>query len=407
MDRLFLQVVKLILVVFVLAGCALPPRLTGKPGRLAQFERKHGPLSPGEIIEIEHDRLVVVEALLDQLANRRIIYVGETHNDLDHHDVQLEILERLYAKDSQLVIGMEMFERTFQGVLDRWTSGAIERGTLVRESEWYSRWKFDFFYYEKILNFARENRIKILALNAQRELVERVGDFGIQALSPDERAMIASIDTSDVHHRRYIQRVFKTHQKSPGKTFENFYEAQCVWDDTMAETISDFVTSQEGEDQRIIVFSGGGHIAYKFGIPERVYKRTGLSYATVLPSSLKQIREMSHEDEIQDSLPIADFIWVTESSVREKARLGILGEDSLADEKGVVIRRVIKGSSAEKAGIQPGDKILSIDGESVHDMVDLRLVLSRKSLGSTSQVVFLRDDKREETEVTFLKKTFH
>ncbi len=407
MSRFFFLLVKLTLVFSVLAGCSLPPRLTGKPGWFAELEKRHGRLMPGQIVELQSGRLVRIEELLDQLDGRRIVYVGETHNAMDHHDVQLEILENLYARDPRLVIGMEMFERTFQGVLDRWTSGTIDRETLLRESEWYSRWKFDFFYYERILNFARQNQIKVLALNAPRELVEKVGDFGIKALSLREKTMIASIDKSDARHREYVREVFKTHQKTPGKTFENFYEAQCVWDDTMAETISDFMTSKAGEGKRVIVFSGAGHIVYKFGIPERAHGRTNLPYATVLPSSLKQIRGRSHEDERLPHTAIADFLWITEDLVREKVRLGVIAENSLAHEKGVVIRRVTKGSSAEKAGIQPGDTILSIDGARIDDMVDLRLVLADKEPGSTSQVVFRRGDQKEEAVVSFLKKSLH
>lgn len=406
MYRFFSLLVKVALVLFILAGCSLPPRLTGKPEGLARLEKRHGKLSPGEIIELDGQLLIGFEALLERLDGKRIIYVGETHNEMDHHEVQLEILRGLYGRDPRLVIGMEMFERPFQGVLDRWTDGAIDQKTFLRESEWFSRWKFDFSYYEKILSFARENKIKILALNASRELVEKVGDFGINALSRGEKALIAPIDTSDPRHRRYIRKVFEAHEKTSGGGFERFYEAQCVWDDTMAETVSDFVMSRDGEDKRIVVFSGSGHIVYKFGIPERALRRTGLSYATILPSSLKKVPKKLY-DEKQPSVVIADFLWLTEGPPLKKARLGVVAESSLAPEKGVVIRSVIKGSSADKAGIQPGDTIVAIDGETIDDMVDLRLALSEKEPGTVSRVVFLRDDIREEAEVTFIKSGFH
>ncbi len=401
------MVAKLILAPVVLAGCSLAPHLVERPRWLAEVEQSHGQLVPGKIIDLDDHRPIGFQDLLDRLEDKRIVYVGEIHNDMDHHDVQLKILEGLHDRDPRLVIGMEMFDRRFQTVTDQWTDGAIDQKTFLRESEWFSRWNFDFSLYEKILTFSRENGVRILALNAPRELVGKVGDFGIKALSPGERAMIAPIDTSDTLHRAYIQEVFKGPHKTPGKTFENFYEAQCVWEDTMAETISDFLTTQEGEDKKVIVFSGAGHIVYKFGIPMRAFRRTGAPYATILPSSLERLREGFSDKVERLSGPPADFVWITEARPREKVRLGVVVEKSLALEKGVVVRRVFKGSSAEKAGLQPGDTILSIDDETVHDMVDLRLALSRKAPGSTSRVAYLRDGKREEGEVTFSKKGFH
>ena len=51
--------------------------------------------------------------------------------------------------------------------------------------------------------------------------------------------------------------------------------------------------------------------------------------------------------------------------------------------------------------------IVMVDGETIDDMVDLRLALSRKEPGSVSRVVYLRDGKKIEAKVTFSKKGFH
>lgn len=407
MNYLFSLLVRLTLVSFVLASCSLPLRRVERPSWLTRLEEVHGKLFPGEIIEVDDQRSITFENLLDRLEDKRIVYVGETHDDMDHHEVQLKILRGLYARDPQLVIGMEMFQRSFQSVLDAWSDGTMDRKTLLRQSEWFSRWKFDFSLYEEILVFARENKIKIMALNAPRELVRKVGDFGEQALSPGEKAMIAPIDTSDTLHRAYIQKVFNTHHKTPGQTFQKFYEAQCVWDDTMAETISDFVATGEGENSRVIVFSGVGHIVYKFGIPMRAFRRTGVPYATIIPSNLKGIRGELFAEWKPPSPAPADFLWVTEGSIRKKIRLGVLAEKSLAHEKGVVVRKVTEGSSAEKAGIEAGDTIVSLDEETINDMVDLRLALSTKEPGSVSRIVYLRDGAQKETEVTFFTGEVH
>ena len=403
MHPVFSPLAIMTLVSVVLVGCSLTPGRTERPTWLVQLERVHGNLLPGQIIEMNDQRPIAFQQLLDRLSNKRLVYVGETHNEAEHHDVQLEVLKGLHAKDTRLIIGMEMFERTFQSVLDEWTAGAIDQKALLRESEWLSRWKFDFYYYEKILGFAREHNVKILALNAPRELVRKVGEFGVNALSPGEKGMIASIDTSDNLHRDYLQRVFQRHHRSPGQTFQSFYEAQCVWDDTMAETISKFVTTPEGEDKRIIVFCGAGHMIYKFGVPMRVFRKTPVPYATILPCTLKRIRGEFYGEGEPAFPPPADYLWITKDSAHKKVRLGIVAEKGLAGEEGVVVRKVIIGSPAEKAGIESGDMILSIDEETTNDMVDLKLALSGKEPGSVGRIVYQRGGKRREAEMTFLE----
>ncbi len=79
----------------------------------------------------------------------------------------------------------------------------------------------------------------------------------------------------------------------------------------------------------------------------------------------------------------------------------------MAHEKGVVVRKVTEGSSAEKAGIEAGDTIVSLDEETINDMVDLRLALSTKEPGSVSRIVYLRDGAQKETEVTFFTGEVH
>jgi S1-C subfamily serine protease len=71
---------------------------------------------------------------------------------------------------------------------------------------------------------------------------------------------------------------------------------------------------------------------------------------------------------------------------------------------------VIKGSGAEKAGIRPtmrdrygsivlGDIITGIDGEAVKSTNDLILILEKYEPGDLVEVEFLRDEKRQKTQL--------
>ena len=67
---------------------------------------------------------------------------------------------------------------------------------------------------------------------------------------------------------------------------------------------------------------------------------------------------------------------------------------------GAVVERVIEGSAAEEAGLQPEDVIVAVDGEPIEDMSDLTVVIRRYRPGDSLTLTFVREDARIEAEVT-------
>ncbi len=84
------------------------------------------------------------------------------------------------------------------------------------------------------------------------------------------------------------------------KNFDFFYEAQCVWDETMAENLAEHMNRSK---EKIVVFSGNGHIAYGFGIPDRLQRRRPASAATLLLMPFNDWKTIGKE--------IGDFLWLT------------------------------------------------------------------------------------------------
>lgn len=75
----------------------------------------------------------------------------------------------------------------------------------------------------------------------------------------------------------------------------------------------------------------------------------------------------------------------------------MLGLDSA---QGVIVARVVEGSSAEDAGIEPGDVIVSIDDEEVVDNRDLWNRIGLASIGDEVEVLVIRDGKRKTLQAT-------
>jgi serine protease Do len=67
---------------------------------------------------------------------------------------------------------------------------------------------------------------------------------------------------------------------------------------------------------------------------------------------------------------------------------------------GVMVNTVTPGKGAAKAGIEPGDVILSIDGKPIKDGDELVADISARKVGSTVQLGYLRDGKQRTASVS-------
>jgi Do/DeqQ family serine protease len=76
----------------------------------------------------------------------------------------------------------------------------------------------------------------------------------------------------------------------------------------------------------------------------------------------------------------------------------------IAGTEGVVIRRVLPGSPAEKAGIQRGDVVVEFDGQSYNDMQKLRLRVADTQVGRKVPVTIVRDGKRMQLTITLVDR---
>ncbi|WP_457626071.1 ChaN family lipoprotein [Persephonella sp.] len=293
--------------------------------------------------------------------NHRIIYIGEQHTMFSNHAMQLNIIKAVYKKYPDIAVGMEMFQRSKQPVIDRYLRGEIDEKTFLKETEYYKAWKYNYHLYRPIINFCKENGIPIIALNADRELVRKVSQKGIESLSKEEiKKLPEDMDFVNFRYIEYLKSIFAEHGKSvtKKKKFSSFLQSQIIWDETMAETASEYL--KNNPDKKLIVLAGGGHIRFRYGIPSRVERRTGERGLTVLM-----------DDQLKKG--IADYIIYTAHLTGEKEKkIGVYVEDT---GRGLKVEKVVKDSPAEKAGIKKGDLIVEFNGRKINDLVDLKIEL--------------------------------
>ncbi len=70
----------------------------------------------------------------------------------------------------------------------------------------------------------------------------------------------------------------------------------------------------------------------------------------------------------------------------------------LKDTHGALVKQVVAGGPADKAGIEPGDVIVEWNGHPVDSDTTLKLMIARTEVGSEVDCVILRDGQRETQE---------
>lgn len=246
--------------------------------------------------------------ILQELSQANVVYLGETHDKLEDHKAQLEIIQALHQRHPQIAIAMEMFQRPDQAIIDQYLAGKLTQNQLLEQTQYKQRWGFPWDFYAPIVNFAKDNQLPVLALNAPTEIVRKVARQGLEALTADEQKQIPplkEIRTDNADYRQMIQNIYDEIHQGHGQSanFEQFFLVQVLWDETMAETIAQFVKSNP--QYQVVVLAGKGHIVYGYGIRDRVARRIG-------NESFVQRSVLFSPPQNQQSpskVPIADFFW--------------------------------------------------------------------------------------------------
>ncbi|MDB4443911.1 ChaN family lipoprotein [bacterium] len=290
-----------IAVIFLLSiqGCAgvkKPPVQT-----LAIVPGVSGHFKIGQIMDLTAGISVSFDKLADQLSSKDLVFVGEVHDNPEHHLIQVQILQAIISRHSEVTLAMEFFQQTAQKAIDRYLQGDTDEETFLKEVGWKKGGGFEYSFYRPLMLLAKQNGIGVLALNAPRDIVKKVARKGLKGLDEHERKQLPEeIDLTNAAHREYVREAYGQHGHGNLKTFEFFYEAQCVWEDTMAHNIAEYLRRS---NRKVIAFMGNGHIVDKFGVPNRTIKRVPVSMTTVMPYALRG------QDTIEKGT--ADYVWLT------------------------------------------------------------------------------------------------
>jgi uncharacterized iron-regulated protein len=349
-----------------------------QPDRVALLDLREGPS---------------LDDLAPLLKDQRVVFVGETHTRYDHHLNQLQVIRQMHAQDPRLAIGLEFFQQPFQQVLDDYIAGRIDEARMLRDSEYFQRWRFDYRLYRPILRYAREQGIPLVALNVPSELVRQVSTGGYQSVELADWRWLPPADAERDEgpgYRERLRQVFHMHPNADSRKFEYFVQAQRTWDEAMAARAADYL--RQHPQTRMVILAGRGHVDYGDGIPKRLQRRMDVPMLRLVNGQLAELDR-----------GLGDYLLAgPEVSLPPQGKFGLMLED---DVDGLRVTGFGDSSPAAEAGVERDDRLLAIDGVAIRDYADLRIRMLDHSPGDRVRLAVERQNlilgaDRKEFEVT-------
>ena len=215
----------------------------------------------------------------------QVVFLGETHDDPVAHHLEAELWKQLVGPES--ILSLEMFETDVQGVVDEYLNGQITEEHLLSSGRAWRNYKAD---YRPLLELAKERKIPVIAANAPRRYVNRVGRMGkgsLDSLTAEARRFLPPLPYAEASpeytekFNTFMEEMKKEAAKrtpppDPAKPAEAKappepprdprwqLEAQSLWDASMAFSIAEALL--RSPSARIVHVNGSFHTEKRLGI---------------------------------------------------------------------------------------------------------------------------------------------
>jgi uncharacterized iron-regulated protein len=376
----------------------------------AHAETSSACATPGSWIDVKTGKAINRGDLYrDVVAKPSVVLLGEYHTDVDHHRWQLQTLAALHGRGGNVVIGFEAFPRRLQAVLDDWVDGKLTDDTFLKASEWRQVWGYDAALYMPLFQFARINRVPMIALNVERNLVSQVGQQGWENVPVAEREGLSDPAPASDAYQRELAHIYLLKKSLPPGTdplsvgasltpkepddaavaeavkqpdFQRFVAAQLTWDRAMAEAMAG--ARRKWPDATVVGILGAGHVENGYGVPHQLQALGVTDVKSFLPASIDSACTVAGgAADAVFTLPHED-----DTPPPERPRLGVL----LTDGDGAPrISRVVNDSVADTAGLKAGDHVVRAAGLSIRTPDELIEVVGRQAPGTWLPLGIRRD----------------
>lgn len=278
---------------------------------LAAVVWANAPVPEPVIFKADGTSQVSLQESLSGVSPGSVVVIGEMHGNAAHQNYQMQILKQLRSQGLKVSVGMEFVEYTHQDLLQNYREGTLAESDFLTKINWGNAFPFE-FYRDQIL-FPDPQQSQTVALNLPRSISRQISKGGLSSLIPEQSALLPpNLERGNEGYFRRFKEAMGGHFPND-QAAENYFLAQCSWDDTMAWRTNEFL--KQNPDQVLVIIVGEFHVQYGGGLPDRLRK---LGLSQILTVSLINLSGLSPSEKelavlpsTQDG-PRADFLWISE-----------------------------------------------------------------------------------------------
>ncbi|MCP4753158.1 MAG: ChaN family lipoprotein [Proteobacteria bacterium] len=283
----------------------------------------------GKIVSTLDRKEIPYGTLTQRVLESDVVYLGENHDNADHHQIQLRIVGDLIKNGRRPRLGFELFSVDQTGYLMAFVSAkskgphavAPEKAERIlrRQLGWENRTDSDWAFYFRLVELAREHELTVFGADLPKGIVRRLTRGGIDSLTNVEKALLHPTDFKDEHYQRLMYGKFtEAHCGWSLKSLlERLYGSWIARNDAMAHSIA--VMIGEIPDEPIVMILGGGHVEHNMGVYERTaYLKPGIRQLNLRFREIA-IRPLKLEDYFQKTTvddrefpPAHEYLWFTQ-----------------------------------------------------------------------------------------------
>lgn len=270
--------------------------------RLDVIKNQQDPLI-NQIYAAQGPTQIQFEQLLDDMAESDVIYVGENHDNIHHHRIQLDIIKALVDKGLRPSIGFEFFSRhqTSHLIRHQRSHDSFHKADSSHSAEkllraqlgWAENRDDDWSHLYPILKYAREHELPVFGADLSPVLRKQLTKYGYAGLSPIEKLLVPESEFSDEAYRELMYQSFtRAHCGWRDDNYlQKLYATWLARNEAMAQSI--VAIHKNYSQQPVVMILGAGHTEYNMAVYERTanlkpdIKQFNLRLQAVAQSPLK------------------------------------------------------------------------------------------------------------------------
>lgn len=329
-----IRLIPLSMLILALNACQVFSPQTSEQIFSPEYDITEHPLID-KIWSVKEQQFISQETLNKRILENNIIFLGETHDNARHHQLQAEVIALLSNNKQSPAIAFEMlnqdqqetinnFQQTHYNTTTNNTAAKVDQFAQVInwEKSGWPEWQ----YYRPVFYNTINQQLPIIAANLNTKTIRKVIKEGGKVLAQNYQLLLEKHQYDTALKKELEQEIFAAHcDMLPEKMLAPMLRGQQTRDLAMLQSIlkaapEDF--SEDSSRQLVVLIAGSGHTRTDYGVPYYLHQEAP-ALSTLSLSSIEVREDKLHPGdyakawrESAEQLPF-DYVHFTAKAVRE------------------------------------------------------------------------------------------